>query len=103
MFLTCALLAMSVPFGTGARSAVALKKCRGITVQRAYDGVHRKTVGLWADHGATCADARRVARKWMTAGSDHSRRPLGYTCSGGSDGVSCAKGRRHVTWGYYYD
>jgi len=82
----------------------APRRCKNVVVHDGEGNVYTRTNGLWAIK-VRCRKARRVARYYLThaEGNAEPVRPYGYRCRGGEDGVSCRKGTRIVTWGWYYD
>lgn len=85
-------------------SAAPLKNC-GAATYKVNGVVYTKTDALW-QRRTSCKTARAVFRAYVrgTEGAEtRPRRFHGYRCTGGSDGVSCHRGKRLVTWGWYYD
>jgi hypothetical protein len=82
----------------------ASRRCNNVVVRDHEGNVYTQTNGLWAIK-VRCRKARRVARHYLThsEGNADPVRPYGFRCRGGEDGVSCRKGTRIVTWGWYYD
>jgi hypothetical protein len=104
--LFAGVLAAVAPGGQSSANAAKVKRCRDVIIRNPDGSVYTRTHGLFAIR-TSCSKARRVARIYLHRaegnGSGRPVRPLGFTCSGGSDGVACHKGRRRVSWGYYYD
>jgi hypothetical protein len=81
---------------------VPYKRCQDVII-RNYDGsVYTRTRGLFAKR-TSCRIARKVAHWFLVNDGSVTPHPQGFTCIGGSDGVSCRKGGRRVSWGYYRD
>lgn len=95
-------MALATPHAGRASASSAYKRCHDVTLRNPNGSIYTRTSGLFAKH-ATCALARRLARVYLSNDAEHDEPVLGFTCSGGGDGVACVKGRRHVTWGYYFD
>ena len=103
-WLTAALIVLAPLVAADTAAAQSHKRCKDVILYQ-NGSVYTRTHGLWAKR-ETCKQARRVARKYLTGAEGNAGpapRPYGYRCQGGQDGVSCTKGRRHVTWGYYDD
>lgn len=100
--LTLSLLAILTGASTSA-GAGDYKRCSDVFIYQ-NGQLYTRTNGLFQKH-TTCRVARRVARKYLSGseGSEQAPHPYGYRCSGGEDGVACRKGRKRITWGYYYD
>lgn len=79
------------------------KRCKDVKIY-VNGNIYARTYGLFQKR-TTCRQARRVARKVLhgSEGSEAAPHPFGYSCRSGEDGVACRKGRKRVTWGYYYD
>ena len=103
-----AAVTMAMPAATSASAAPGSsepERCRDVVIRNGLGDVYTQTRGLWAIR-TTCATARMVSRRYFKRreGTAHpARRILGFRCDGGDDGVSCRKGQRIVTWGYYDD
>ena len=94
---------ISESFGPpNADAAARYKRCRNVVITNPAGGVYTRTHGLFVSRGS-CRLARRVARRYLINDGAGVKRPYGFRCAGGADGVACRKGRIRVTWGYYYD
>ncbi len=78
------------------------ERCDDVIIRNSDGSVYTRTHGLFVKN-VGCHKGRRVARKYLVDDGAGPKNPLGFSCSGGSDGVACRKGRKHVTWGYYFD
>lgn len=97
------LVVVSMGFSANLASAsTGYKRCRDVVIRNGDGSIYTQTDGLFAKH-ASCGLARRLARRYLSNDGVRPPRTLGFTCSGGSDGVACSKGRKRVTWGYYFD
>jgi hypothetical protein len=102
-----ALLMVLIAWAPAAASAApnsGFKRCKNVVIRTGIGTVYTQTNGLF-QRNTSCTEARKVARRYLSGseGNEATPRPLGYRCSGGADGVSCKKGRKIVTWGYYQD
>jgi hypothetical protein len=78
------------------------KLCKNVVIRNSDESVYTRTHGLFVER-TNCGTGRRVARKYLVDDGDGAKNPLGFHCSGGTDGVACRNGRKKVTWGYTYD
>lgn len=77
-------------------------RCEDVEI-RLPDGVIYTGTRLLAAYHTTCADARKVARYYLShaEGNVETPRPYGYRCKPTSrGGVACRKGKRQVRWLY---
>jgi hypothetical protein len=100
-----AAIATVAAWSPGTASAATPHRCRDVVIRTGSGAIHTRTTGLFGI-GVGCTTARKVARYYLSRNEGNAGgpvRPYGYRCSGGEDGVSCRKGRRIVTWGFYAD
>jgi hypothetical protein len=102
LFVALLLLVPAGAVRAEADTASAYKRCRDIVLRNPDGSIYTQTHGLFEKHAA-CGLARRLARRYLSDDGVRPARILGFVCSGGSDGVACRKGRKRVTWGYYFD
>jgi hypothetical protein len=99
--------ALLVPMGSCVASSpavrsVAYQRCKDVVIRNEDGSVYTQTKGLFQKN-AGCAPARRLAHRYLANDGVRPATLLGYTCTGGVDGVSCKRGNRRITWGYYID
>jgi hypothetical protein len=82
--------------GSGAPSP-SYRHCRDVVIRNSDGSIYTQTVGL-ARRSATCALARRVARRVMAHDGEGIASPLGFTCLRAADGFRCSRGAQRVKW-----
>jgi len=104
LLVACLLYCLLLGGSFADRALAGYKRCGGVALPGGSLDKHTKTEEVFAS-GTDCRTARRVARIYLREREARGRtvRPLGFRCSGGADGVACRKGKRRVTWGYYFD